>query len=287
MTKEPIMLKAARKIMKEEDAKNVIKGIDIIGDIAVIKVPHKLMDKRFELAKALLETIPNIRVVLRKASIISGLHRLMELEWLAGEKRFETTYREHGCIFKVDLRKTFFTPRLSGERIRIAKKVKDGEVIVNMFAGIGTYSIIIAKHANPQKILSIDINPHAYNLMKININLNKVEDKVIPLLGDARDIVLEKCVNLANRVLMPLPKLSIEYLPYAVKALENARGWVHPYEFIKADKSENPVKKAAKKYAEKLNEIGVKFNIAYGRTVGEVAPRKYRVVLDIKIEGFK
>ncbi|RLE52783.1 MAG: class I SAM-dependent methyltransferase family protein [Candidatus Methanomethylicota archaeon] len=261
--------------------------MDIIGDIAVIKIPDKLLHKRFELAKALLESIPTIKVVLRKASTIKGEYRLMDLEWLAGEERFETIYREHGCTFKVDLSKVFFTPRLSGERIRIANLVREGEVIINMFAGIGTYSIIIAKHAKPREVYSIDINPDAFKLMKINIKLNKVEDKVIPILGDAREVIVEKYFNTADRVLMPLPELSLKYIPYAVKSLKNACGWIHPYEFIKVAKGENPVEKVAKIYEKELEKMDVKFSIVQGRKVGEVAPRKYRVVLDIKIEGYE
>ena len=287
MTRKSILIRAAEKVLDENEIKYMVKSFDLIGDIAVIKLPVELLGKRFEIANALLEEAPFIKVVLRKVTSIWGKYRLMGLEWLAGEKRFETIYREHGCIFKVNLKEVFFSPRLSGERIRIARLVEDGEVIVNMFAGIGTFSIIIARNAKPRKIFSIDINPKAIELMKENIKMNKVEGIVIPILGDAAKMIENQLRNIADRVLMPLPELSLKYLKYALMTLRENGGWIHPYEFIRVSKNENPIEKAIKKYSEKLGEYDVEYRVVGGRLVGEVAPRKYRVVLDIKVSKTK
>ncbi len=281
------MERIAERILSEDEAKYVVKRFDIIGDIAVIKVPHQIEHKKHLIAQELLKEIPYVKVVLRKKSNITGDYRLMELEWLAGEKRFRTIHREHGCIFHVDLSKVFFTPRLSSERIRIARMVRSGEVIVNMFAGVGTFSIVIARHARPAKIYSIDLNPNAYELMKANIKANRVEDIVVPILGDAAQVIEGSLTDAANRVLMPLPELTLKYLKYAVKALKNGCGYIHPYEFIRCMKGENPVEKVSKIYSNELDRLGVKYEIFSGRVVGEVAPRKFRVVLDIKLNGFK
>ena len=282
-----LLKRIASKVLSENEAKYIIKGMDIIGDIAIIKIPIQLEDKKYLIANEILKLLSNIKVVLRKKSIITGPYRLMGLEWLAGEKRYTTIYREYGCKFLVDLSKVFFTPRLSGERIRIARMVRDGEVIVNMFAGVGTYSIIIAKHAKPKKVYSIDINPTAVELMKINVKMNKVEDIVIPILGDSAKIIEEKLCNIADRVLMPLPELSLKYLKYAIKALKNCYGYIHPYEFIRCSKNENPIEKAIEIYVNELEKFNVNFEVLNGRIVGEVAPRKFRIVLDLKLMGLK
>ena len=109
------------------------------------------------------------------------------MEFLAGTNNTITEYKEHGCRFKVDVLKTYFSPRLSTERLRIAKMVTDNEIITNMFAGVGTFSIMIAKTNKTSKVYNIDTNPVANDLATINVKLNKVEDRVFPILADAKE----------------------------------------------------------------------------------------------------
>jgi len=271
--------------MRRRKFKGMLKYFDIIGDIAIIDIKEEYKSLNRRIVEEILSTNKHVKVVLEKASPISGRYRIFKVKWLGGEKRFITIYREHGCIFKVDFRKVFFTPRLSGERLRIAEKVKTGEVIINMFSGIGTYSIIIAKKSNPKIIYSIDLNPAAYELMKENIRINRVENIVIPILGDAKEIVNERLQSIADRVLMPLPALALKYLPYALKALRNGVGIIHIYDFVKVEKGEKPESKMKKLYLRRLETLNSKSKILLVKKVGEVGPRKYRMALDIKVEG--
>ncbi len=140
-----------------------------------------------------------------------------------GELENHVQYRESGCVFKADLEHIFLSPRLAYERMRIAKKVFPGETIINMFAGVGCFSILIAKVQPRTKIYSIDVNPHAYEYMKENVTLNKVEGKVIPILGDAKEEA-EKLEGVADRILMPLPEQAHAFLPSAVRALHLDKG---------------------------------------------------------------
>ncbi|MEL9908834.1 MAG: hypothetical protein QXP97_03565 [Desulfurococcus sp.] len=111
------------------------------------------------LAEELLKRFPYIKSVWAVIPGIESPYRLRKHVWLAGEQRSETVYKEHGCYFKVDINKVYISPSLNYEHLRIARAVKSGEVVVNMFAGAGLFSIIIAKHAKLQKVYSIDINP--------------------------------------------------------------------------------------------------------------------------------
>lgn len=104
-----------------------------------------------------------------------------------------TVHKEHGCLLKVDLEKCYFSLRLSYERNRIAQRVQPGEAVVNMFAGVGSYSVVIARHREAEKIFSIDINPTAVRYVQENIELNKVEDRAIPILGDAKESSKRDC----------------------------------------------------------------------------------------------
>jgi len=269
--------------LKPSELKLVHKSYDIIGDIAVIRVPEALRQQSEILAEAVMQIHKRVRSVWRQVSPVSGDLRLRELEWVAGERRTETVHREHGCVFKVDLRRCYFSPRLLYERMRIARQVQHGEVIVNMFAGVGCYSIIIARHSEASKIFSIDINPVAVQYMHENVELNKVKERVLPLEGDAKKIMEERLRNVANRVLMPLPERAYEYLDFAVLALGLTGGWIHYYDFEHAGKGEKLVEKVKTKVAGKLENLGVKFETPFGRVVRPTGPNWYQVVLDVEI----
>src|SRR6266852_2812203 len=136
-----------------------------------------------------MEVHPNVRAVFAKSGEVSGAERIMPLRYIAGENRTYTVHREHGCSFKVDLSKVFFSPRLSAEHQRIAHLVDKGERVVDMFTGVGPFAILIAKRVGDVRVEAIDANPQAIELVRENLRLNKVESKVHAHLGDARNIV--------------------------------------------------------------------------------------------------
>jgi tRNA (guanine37-N1)-methyltransferase len=259
------------------------KSIEVVGDIAIIKIPRELEPYRFKIGEEVLKRMPSIKTVLRQLSPTSGPYRVRGFEWLAGEYKTVTIHKEHGCIFKVDLSKVYFSPRLIFERLRIAQLTKPGDVVVNMFAGVGCFSIIVAKLKPVLKVYSIDANPYAYELMVENIKLNRVEDVVEPILGDSRNVVEEKLVGVADRVLMPLPELACSYLPSAISCLKARKGWIHYYDFVKAAPGEDPVEKLLKKVSGILNSLTSNWSIGSSRIVRTIASRTYQVVLDIYV----
>jgi tRNA (guanine37-N1)-methyltransferase len=267
------------------ELKLLYRSYDIIGDIAIIRIPEALKHRSKAIAEAIMQTQRRVRTVLHQASPVSGDLRLRKLKWLAGEKKTETVHKEHGCLFKVDLETCYFSPRLSHERMRVSKQVQTGEVIVNMFSGVGCYSIIIAKHSAAQKIYSIDINPTAVQYMQENVKLNKVRERVVPIEGDAKNVIEEGLQNIADRVLMPLPKKTCEYLGYAVRTLKPAGGWIHYYDFEHADKGESPDEKAKARVVERLRDFGVDFDLSFGRIVRTTGPHWYQVALDFHLEN--
>jgi len=260
------------------------KSYDIVGDVAVIRVSESLKQRSKIIAQAIKQTHKRVKAVWRQASPVSGDFRLRKLEWVAGERRTETIHSEHGCVFEVDLERCYFSPRLSYERIRITRLVQLGEVIVNMFAGVGCFSIIIAKRSEAEKIYSIDINPFAVQYMRQNMKLNKVEERVVAIQQDAKKAIGEGLRNVADRVLMPLPEKAYEYLDGAVLVLKPTGGWVHYYDFEHAKKGEDPVEKVIAKVSEKLRTFGANFEVSFGRVVRETGPNWFQVVLDVHVK---
>ncbi len=285
-----ILRRIAEEVLGAEKARRIWSRIDLVGDIAIVKSPMMLgdsesltLDDLRRLAEELIARIPYIKSVWLAASPTLGEERVRDFIHLAGERRSETVYVEHGCKFKVDIAKVFITPRLSFEHIRVARQVKEGERVVNMFAGAGLFSIIIACKAKPRVVHSIDINPHAYKAMVENIKLNKVEGIVKPYLGDAKDVIERELRGSADRVLMPLPALALEYLPYALEALES-NGIIHVYLHVHAERGEDPRAKAVDQVVKAAGKLGARVKPMHARVVRKVGPRWFQVVVDVYAE---
>jgi len=254
----------------------------VVGDIAIIRIPREIYDRRKQVAEAVMEVNNHIRTVLCQVAPVGGSFRLRGLRWVLGERKTRTTYREYGCVLKVDLARTYFSPRLAYERMRMAELVKPGEEVVNMFAGVGSFSIAIARHSLAKRIHSIDINVDAVALMKENVRLNGVEDKIVPMLGDAMDLIEKDLQHVADRVLMPLPERAYAYLGAAILALKLTGGVIHYYDFIHADKNEDPIQKTVGKVSTRLEELNIRHEASFSRVVRSVGPYWHQVVLDIK-----
>lgn len=215
----------------EEMRGNLPTSFDIIGDIAIVKLKDDYLQYKGEIGEAILKTNKNIKTVCLDKGV-SGEFRVRSLEVIAGENRTETIHVEYGCRIKVDVAKVYFSPRLANERMEVAKTVKPGETIIDMFAGAGPFSIMIAKYAKPSKIYAIDLNPTAVEYAENNVKLNKAEKIVGPICADARTAV--KKLPKADRILMNLPHSAHEFFADALGALKES-GTINYYEISEED----------------------------------------------------
>jgi len=265
------------------DLAQICNSYDIVGDIAIIRLVAGSEKHCDLIAKAIMVVHTNVNTVLGQTGAVQGDFRLRELRHIAGQRKSQTSHRESGCVFSVDLERCYFSPRLGNERMRIARQVGSGEVVVNMFAGAGCFSILIARHSDAEKIYSIDVNPAAVRYMRENIRLNGAYGKVVPVLGDAKDVIEKRLSHMADRVLMPLPEKALEYLPSALLALKREGGWIHHYAFEHVAKDSDTVDRVRLKVAGKLEGLGVAFDFVSARIVRSTGPRWCQVVLDIVV----
>jgi len=256
------------------------RAFDIIGDIAVIEVPPELEGSKRKIGDALIAIHKNVNSVFTKASIIEGEYRTRMLEYIAGANKTETIYHEHGCAYQLDVSKVYFSPRLSTERERVAAQIKSQETVLDMFAGVGPFSILIAK-TKGANVYAIDINPHAIHYLRKNILTNQVNNLVTAVLGDARKIVEKNYGRMVDRVIMNLPEGASRYLDVACLAIKSGGGTIHYYEFRS---SNTPVEEAIAEMSNKIGACGRKLESISGRKIKESAPFKWHVGLDIKIK---
>lgn len=276
------MLKEALSgVLSPKESSQVYSAFDQIGGIVIIKIPDALTAKKEVIARVILEKVKTAKSVFAQVSAVQGDYRVRDLEFLAGENSTITEYKEHDCRFRVDVARAYFSPRLSTERKRIADLVRDGETVVNMFAGVGTYSIVIARTNRTCMVFSIDSNNVAADLCTENARLNKVHDRVESICGDASSIIRERLAGRADRVIMPLPERAKDFVADAVLALKSSGGMVHYFSHVKAD-NRNASRQSGILDADEAF-AGYRHEIRWVQVVREVGPRIYQVVADVSV----
>jgi len=274
-----MLKKALENVLSEKESEDLFSAFDQIGDIIIVRIPDSLLSKKKIIGETLLEQVKTAKSVFYQLSSVEGDFRTRDLEILAGVDKTETEYKEFGCRFIVDVEKAFFSPRLSTERDRIAELVQDGEIVINMFGGVGMFSIIAAKRKKCT-VYNIDINPIAAKLCEKNIELNKkLVGKVVSIHGDAAKIIEERFHDQGDRVLMLLPERSNEFLNSAILATKS-NGIIHYYSHIHADEKSQAAKLSEKHY---LDITPIKSKIINSKIVRAVGPRYYQTVVDVRI----
>jgi len=260
-----------KKKLNKKEFDLVTKSFDVVGDIAIIEIDRELLKKKKVIAEALLKAIKNVKTVIKKAGEHKGEYRIQDYEFLAGEKKFETVHRENGVLLKLDVRKTYYSPRTSNERLRIAKEIKKGEKVLVMFSGIGVYPIVFSKHSLASEIYGVEINPDACKYAEENLKLNKVKNVKL-FCGDVNDVV-PKLKNKFDRIVMPLPRTSTEFLDLALKYL-NKNGIINLYFFS----SEDEVDKI-------INLVKNKCDCEVIRVVktGQQSPKIHKYCIDLRV----
>jgi tRNA (guanine37-N1)-methyltransferase len=259
----------------------VSKSFDVIGDIAIIELSPKTEPFEKNIAEALMKVHKNVKTVYSKAGPINDSQRLRPLHHVLGANRTETIHKELGCRFKIDISKAFFSPRLSAEHERVAEQVHPSECVVDMFAGVGPFSILIAKRLEEVQVHAIDANPEAAKLIRENAKMNNVQDRVKVWTGDARAVVKNNLLGVATRVIMNHPSQSREFLQPTCETLRREGGIVHYYTFADGLESES---NARKELSAALDNSGWKIEKHIEtRKVRGVAPMKWQIAVDAKL----
>jgi tRNA wybutosine-synthesizing protein 2 len=265
--------------LSEEELNYLPKGYQIVGSILLIKLNKNLLKNRRLIGKKIIEILPYIKTVCLIKEIKNNI-RKPEIEVIAGLKKTQTLNKEHGCKFLLDVSDIMWSQGNKNEKIRLMKIAKPRETIVDMFAGIGYFSIILAKYSNPKKIYAIDINPKAIEFLRKNVWLNNVEDKIEILQGDCREFA-QFLENTADRIIMGYLFNTEKFLPYAFRIAKN-NATIHFHRTIKEEEID--------KIKEKLIKIGtrnkVKIKVLNVKKVKSYAPKIWHVVFDMKIIKF-
>ena len=248
-------------------------GWFILGDIIVVKIQPQLESFKHLIGDALLSIYPRCRSVLRDFGIEGPLREPVR-EIIAGESS-ETVHRENSVLFKLDALRVMFSQGNLRERMRMSNLGSD-EIVVDMFAGIGYFTLPMAVHAKPEKVLAIEINPVAFSYLKENVRLNHVESIVKPILGDCQEVTPQ---GVADRVVMGYVGSTDRYLRTGVQALRPG-GVLHYHQTIPSRKYPDDAIEDVVEVAEKL---GKRVEILNFARVKKYSPGVVHAVVDARI----
>ena len=256
------------------------RGFQTLGDVIILKLKPELFSKKEIIGKAYLGLLPSIRsIYLNKGKITGAFREPEEIEFLAGINNPIVEHKEHGITYRFDITKIMFSKGNLKERKILATLVKDGEIVVDMFAGIGYFSLPIGKHSNAEKIYSIEINPNSFKFLIENIKINHLEEKIVPISGNCKEEVLKLSDSgiKADHVVMGVFPAPIDYIKTAL-TLTKEKGTIFHFEGV-VEKED---------YMSLFNEFNdVAMSQSYicdlksYRIVKSYGPKLYHVVLDI------
>ncbi|MDW7732508.1 MAG: class I SAM-dependent methyltransferase family protein [Methanolobus sp.] len=260
--------------LKLEDLLEEVPHYEVVGDIALIeddvKEPKRVAD-------AVMQVKKNVRTVLASLGPVEGEFRTRRFRTVAGEDRTFTIHREYGCRYCIDLEKVYFTPRLATERSRILAQVGENQTVVDMFAGVGPYSIMIAKKSLGIHVIAIDKNPDAVDFLRRNIELN-LATNVEAIEGDA-NLEAEKLASIADHVIMNLPHNANEFLDAAIKLCAPG-AVIHYYDITPED---DLFDSSQKLIEEAASRAGRTIELMDTRVVRSYAPHQFNVCIEVKV----
>ncbi len=272
-----------KDVFTEEELSILPRGFQTLGNLIILKLNPKLSEKNKVIGQAYLDLLPKIRsVYLNKGRIIGSFREPENIEFLVGEDNPFVEHKEHGVRYRFDITKIMFSQGNLNERRLLATFVKKGEVIVDMFAGMGYFSLPIAKHSEAEQIYSIELNPTSYRTLLENIKINHFEEKIIAINGDSKQEVLELSNSgiKADRVIMgvfPAPK---DYVKEAL-SLNKEEGTIYHYEGVV---EKDAYMSLFKEFEEICQKEQFNCTLESHRFVKSYGPNLYHTVLDIFVK---
>ena len=245
---------------------------EYVGNIVIIRLEDSAESYKKRIGEVYADEL-NMSTVCVDRKGVSGEFRRPSMEIIYGENT-ESVRLENGILYDFDVTKVMFASGNVDERERMKMLDCTGEMVVDMFAGIGYFTLPIAKYANPEKVIACEKNPDSFEFLVKNIELNEVKDKVIPVLGDNRDLDYGK--GFADRILMGYVQTTSDFIPKALEMIKHG-GIIHYHDTFYIHEYERKIREIFDGYVPDGYEIeGI-------REVKSFAPSVSHYVADIRI----
>lgn len=267
-----------------------------IGHLIHVNLKSHLIPYKHLIGEVFRDKIPNIRCVINKIQTIDNTYRNFQLELLSGEEDYEVEVKENGSSFEFDFSQVYWNPRLSSEHERIIKMHDKGDILYDVFAGVGPFSVPVARRK--AYVLANDLNPASFKWLQHNVKKNKVANFIQTFNKDGRDFILTDVkADLIKRwsatsssnnksykihLTMNLPAMAVEFLDAFCGLLVGYTGSIEPLPLVHVycfAKGSDDLANVAKAMAEEHLNFQIDKNLQGVHFVRNVAPNKdmYRV----------
>lgn len=263
----------------------------MVGHIVQLNLREVHLPYKNVIGQVFLDKIPNARTVINKVNVIDTTFRYFTMEILAGEKNTITTTKEYGCTYRFDFAQVYWNPRLSTEHKNLTTFMKQGDVLYDVFAGVGPFAIPAARKG--VQVFANDLNPESYKWLKVNATTNKVKNNFQAFNTDGREFLRNIVKNniLSRRardssgsehIIMNLPATAVEFLdilpdwftPEELKKVCFRPPIFHVYCFVKPKKSDDACKLGRSLIEEKIGCTLCLDSLVSTHNVRDVAPNK-------------
>lgn len=276
MTRTQLIKPRIRELLSRELPPELVRMLPKhwvrIGDVLILPLRPELEPYRHRIAEVYARVL-GVKTVLKKGRI-GGEFRETNYEVLYG-KDTVTVHVENGVRYKLDVARVMFSPANVKERVRMAGVARPGELVVDMFAGVGHLSLPMAVHGKA-RVIAIEKSPYTFRFLVENIELNRVQDRMTAYNIDNRDFPGE---DVADRVLMGYVVRTHEFIPKALSIAKDG-AIIHYHntvpERLMPEEPFETFRRTAEEHGyrvEKLNELVIK----------RYAPGVWHVVDDIRV----
>ncbi len=251
-------------------------GYQRLGSVLVVKLPEPLRSHFREIGAAYREEL-GVAAVLRRRGPIAGDFRVPTTELVAGATT-ETETRENGIVYRFDAARIMFAAGNGNERIRLAREVAPGEIVADLFAGIGYFTLPIAVHSRAERIVACEANPTSFAYLERNLRRNHVAGRVEAVLGPNETALLAE--GGFDRVVLGFLPSSLPWIARSARLVGSRGGWVHVHEVVDAREGPEGAEANARGAAERS---GARVVASVARVVKTYGPGRVHTVADLKL----
>lgn len=271
--------------------KSMLSSYSTIGSIVHVNLKPELLDYKNIIGQVLKDKLKGCKSVVNKIDNINNVYRNFEYEVICGSPDLKTTVKENKCLFDLDFSEVYWNPRLCTEHERIIHKLKSGDVLYDVFSGIGPFSVPAAKMKCI--VIANDLNPNSCKWLEVNKKKNHIKDEYLKIINkDGSKFIQEdlkvhlsswsKKITSENKVhvTMNLPAIAVEFIKYFNNLFEweeisdHSLPILHVYTFVKTDQSyEEGLKLIMEKYLSNIKNKDIQEIVR----VRNVAPNKEMV----------